>query len=576
MKIACLVTGANDDARTNMIGRGTRRLLGGLGFMVAFGGLTAAAGLPGDEHFRVETLAEDFVDAMEIAVAGDGRVFVVERTGGVHLYEPGRGTRKIASLPVVVRHDGGNAREAGLLGIALDPGFDVTRWLYLFYSVPGARSMQRLSRFTFTGEGLDEEKIMLEFRHDREKHVCHEGGSLAFGPDGSLFLSTGDNTCPFESDGSAPIDERSGRQFYDAQRSAANSNDLRGKVLRIRPTPEGGYEIPMGNLFPRGLPGTRPEIYVMGCRNPFRISVDQRNGFLYWGEVGPDGAEDNERGARGYDEVNQAKGPGYFGWPYFLADNQAYADFDFVSNQSGPRFQAARPVNHSPNNTGLKTLPPATKPLWYYPRASACAGPVYHYDDYPASPWKLPRALDGCLIVYDWTSAWIRLLKLDPSGTVVFNEPWLGRHLFIHPVDMEMAPSGEVYLLEYGTPWYDGTDGKLKRISYSPKPISLDVAASDPRMKGLDPRLPGTALIAKTTCLACHTTQLKSIGPSYADVAEKYAADESARDALADKIMKGGSGAWGPVPMPPHPQHSLEDTLRMVEVILRTQRIEED
>ena len=422
-----------------------------------------AQSFPGDEHFKVETVAGGFIDAMEIAVASDGRVFVIERTGGIHLYDPKASeTSKIGQLNVAVRKDEGYAREAGLLGITLDPDFDSNQWLYLYYSVPGARSVQRLSRFTFASKKLDSEKILLELRHDRENHVCHEGGSLAFGPDGNLFLSTGDNTCPFESSGFAPIDEREGRHFYDAQRSAANSNDLRGKVLRIRPTAEGGYEIPTGNLFPRGMANTRPEIYAMGCRNPFRISVDSRNGFLYWGEVGPDSGANTERGYQGYDELNQAKHAGYFGWPYFLADNKAYADFDFASNKVGDRFNPLKPVNHSPNNTGLTELPEAIEPLWFYPRASACAGPVYYYDDYPAVPSKLPRALDGCLIVYDWTSAWLRVLKLDPAGNIVFNEPWLGRHLFIHPVDMEMGSKGEVYLLEYGTPWYDGSDGKLK------------------------------------------------------------------------------------------------------------------
>ncbi len=529
----------------------------------------SAAELPGDEHFQVTTLATGFIDAMEMAVAPDGRVFVIERTGGVHLFEPKtEQTRKVAQLEVAIRHDEGNAREAGLLGITLDPRFDNNHWLYLFYSVPGPRSVQRLSRFTFAGSALENEKIMLEFRHDRENHVCHEGGSLTFGPDGNLFLSTGDNTCPFESDGYAPIDERSGRHFYDAQRSAANSNDLRGKVLRIRPTPDGGYEIPTGNLFPRGMPDTRPEIYAMGCRNPFRISVDSRNGFLYWGEVGPDAGEDSDRGHKGYDELNQAKRPGYFGWPYFLADNKAYADYDFTNGEVGARFDALTPINLSPNNHGLKQLPAATEPLWYYPRASACAGPVYYYDDYPSSAHKLPRALDGCLIVYDWTSAWVRLLKLDPSGNVVFNEPWLARHLFVHPVDMEMGRDGVVYLLEYGTPWYDGSDGKLKRISYTDEPISFDVAVSDPRMKGLDANHPGTKAISKSTCLACHTTEIKSIGPSYESVAEKYAEDPEALERLAQKILKGGAGVWGVVPMAPHPQHSIEEARSMVESIL--------
>jgi len=523
--------------------------------------------VPADEHFKVETLADGFADAMELAVAPDGGIFVAERTGGLKRFDPKTGqTTLVAAIPVEVRV-GEHARECGLLGVTLDPAFARNGWIYLFYSVKG-EPIQRLSRFTYKEGALQDEKKMLEFGHDRENAVCHEGGSLAFGPDGTLFLSTGDNTCPFQSNGYAPLDERPDRREFDSQRSAANTNDLRGKVLRIRPTPDGGYGIPAGNLFAPGTEKTRPEIYAMGCRNPFRISIDQKTGYLYWGEVGPDAGADSDRGSKGFDEINQAKKAGYFGWPYFVAENLPYADFDFATNQIKTKFDPAKPVNDSPHSTGLNALPAATAPLWSYPRASACAGPVYHHDRFPESSTKLPKELDGCLMVYDWTSAWIRLIKLDDQGGIVWNEPWLSRYLFIHPVDLEMGPGGEAYLLEYGSPWYDGTDGKLKRITYSKEPVKIELNPADPRMAGLDPAHPGTRLLSKSTCLACHMTQQKSIGPTYKDVAAKYLTDPAARDRLAEKILAGGLGAWGQVPMPPHPQHNIEETQQMVDAIL--------
>jgi cytochrome c len=89
-----------------------------------------------------------------------------------------------------------------------------------------------------------------------------------------------------------PLTNAKGREAWDAQRTAANTNDFRGKVLRIHPEPGGGYTIPDGNLFPKGTQGTRPEIYVMGCRNPFRISVDAKRGWLYWGDVGQNTIDD--------------------------------------------------------------------------------------------------------------------------------------------------------------------------------------------------------------------------------------------------------------------------------------------
>jgi len=157
---------------------------------------------------------------------------------------------------------------------------------------------------------------------------------LTFDSAGNLYMSIGDNTNPFDSDGFSPHDERSGRYPWDGQRSAANANSLVGKVLRIKPRPQGGYDIPAGNLFKPGTAGTRPEVYVMGNRNPFRVSVDRKTGYLYWGEVGPDsGHADAKRGSAGFDEVNQARKPGFFGWPMFVGDNRPYTKVNFVDRQ---------------------------------------------------------------------------------------------------------------------------------------------------------------------------------------------------------------------------------------------------
>src|SRR5690606_8679508 len=123
----------------------------------------------------------------------------------------------------------------------------------------------------------------------------------------------------------APIDERPGRNPWDAQKGSANTNDLRGKILRIRPQADGTYTVPDGNLFPKGMEKTRPEIYVMGTRNPYRISVDSKTGYLYWGDVGPDAGQDSVgRGPKAVDEINQARKPGFYGWPYFVGDNKPY------------------------------------------------------------------------------------------------------------------------------------------------------------------------------------------------------------------------------------------------------------
>src|SRR5690606_15578897 len=126
---------------------------------------------------------------------------------------------------------------------------------------------------------------------------------------------------------------------WDAQKGSANTNDLRGGIIRIHPEPDGTYTIPEGNLFPPGTEKTRPEIYVMGTRNAYRISVDKKTGFVYWGDVGPDANKDSVgHGPMGHDEVNQARKPGFFGWPLFIGNNKPYNEFDLATNKSGAQF----------------------------------------------------------------------------------------------------------------------------------------------------------------------------------------------------------------------------------------------
>ena len=165
--------------------------------------------------------------------------------------------------------DNGRAEaEDGLLGVALDPNYKENNWIYLYYSQPGDKPVNILTRYELKGDSLHEstKKILLEVAVQREQ-CCHTGGSIAFDANGNLFLSTGDNTSP-RSTKYAPMDGRPGRSPWDAQKSSGNTNDLRGKVLRIHPEPDGTYTIPEGNLFAKGTAKTRPEIYIMGEEIP--------------------------------------------------------------------------------------------------------------------------------------------------------------------------------------------------------------------------------------------------------------------------------------------------------------------
>ncbi|HEY9049153.1 MAG TPA: carbohydrate-binding protein, partial [Ohtaekwangia sp.] len=258
--------------------------------------------------------------------------------------------------------------------------------------------------------------------------------------------------------------------------------DLRGKILRIHPEENGTYTIPEGNLFPKGTPKTRPEIYTMGCRNPYRISVDPATSIVYWGEIGPDSGNDGAQGPRGYDEINQAKRPGNFGWPYFVGDSKPYHEFDFATKSVGELFNPEAPVNTSPNNTGAKELPPAQKAMIWYPYdkaiefpeigtggRSAMAGPVYHYDASIKSSTQFPEYYDKGLFIFDWMRNWVFVVRLDAEYNFKRMEPFMpGNGDFRRPIDLEVGPEGSFYMLEYGSVYgIDNVDARLVRIDYN-------------------------------------------------------------------------------------------------------------
>jgi cytochrome c len=436
-----------------------------------------AKAVPEENRFAKVVLGYFFNEPTEMTVLPNGQIIFLERKGRVKLYDPAKDT-----ITVINTFNVYHKQEDGMIGLQQDPKFAQNNWLYIFYS-HSTRSSNVLSRFVFKDGSIDmkSEIEMLEVPVQRET-CCHTGGSIAFDANGNLFVSTGDNTNPFESDGYSPSDERKGRSPFDAQESSGNTNDLRGKILRIHPEPDGTYTIPEGNLFPKGEEKTKGEIYVMGNRNPYRISVDKKTGWLYWGEVGPDASNDSEtRGPRGYDELNQAKAAGNFGWPYFVGGNFAYAEYDFEKKTIGDRHDPNKPKNNSPHNTGKTELPPVSPPFIYYPYAeskdfplmkdgsrNAMAGPIFHSKDFAGGANAFPDYFDNKVIMYDWMRNWIRLLTLDSEGRIMDIEPFMDGTSFNNIIDMQFGPDGKLYLLEYGTKWNgENMDARLVRIDFN-------------------------------------------------------------------------------------------------------------
>lgn len=422
------------------------------------------------------TVATGLIQPMEMAIAPDGTIYLIELAGEIKRIDPKSGSIVSAGKISVT-----TAQENGLIGLALDPQFASNRWMYLQYSPPDFPG-QHISRFTVRDDGsvdLESERLLMKYEEQRQE-CCHHAGSMEFGPDGCLYIGTGDNTNPFgDSQGFAPIDERDDRGAFNALRTAANTDSYNGKVLRIRPMPDGTYAIPEGNLFPRDGSKGRPEIYVMGCRNPWRINLDQRTGFLYWGDVGPDAGGDGERGPRGYDEVNQAKQAGFFGWPLFIGKNRPYLKVNFADGAIGSAFDPLKPINFSRFNSGVKELPPA-QPAWIcYPAGdtpdfpvvgsggrTACAGPVYYHSDQLKSETKFPAYFDRTLFIFEWSRNWIIAVHLNEDSSIRMMERFMPEQSFIRPIDLQFDANGSLYVIEYGETWGVNADAKLVRIDY--------------------------------------------------------------------------------------------------------------
>ena len=451
---------------------------------------------PPDQDFEQVTLAKgvpNVGEPMSLSVLPDGRVLHNARDGRVFLTTPAGATSVAATVPVY-QHD-----EDGLQSLTVDPNFEQNGWVYLYYAPPlntpagdapnegtaadfeRFEGHNRLSRVKLVGNSLDmsTEQELLRVEADRGI-CCHAGGAIDFDAEGNLYLSTGDDSNPFASDGYAPIDERPNRNpAYDAQRSSANTNDLRGKVIRIKPDPTtADYSIPAGNLFDEAADTggrTRPEIYAMGFRNPFRMTVDDETGYVYLGEYGPDaGGANANRGPAGIVEFNQIREAGNYGWPYCTGPNttaNTYNDYNFATGQSGAKFDCQNPVNESPNNTGLTNLP-AAKAAWiHYDGGNVTyngkttnefggggegpmAGPVYNFDPDLQSDFKFPEYYDNHFFAGEWTRGWIKDIALDANGNVAGINSFFDSMTLYAAMDMEFGPDGSLYVLDYGNGGY--------------------------------------------------------------------------------------------------------------------------
>jgi cytochrome c len=222
-------------------------------------------------RFEKEVLVAGCSDPLQLDIAADGRVFFIERKGAC-VKPASRRTVTIGEFPASTNGD------AGALGLTLARDFEKSGQVYTIRVPAQGSGRLVLARHILAGERLTDERevLTIPLRTGGEQYHC--GAGLGWDGQGNLLISVGDNMPP--QDVPAIHAEDTGR---DSRGTAGNSQELRGKILRITPKPDGSYGVPAGNLFTNAKEG-RPEVYAFGVRNPFRVTCDAKTGLIIWGE----------------------------------------------------------------------------------------------------------------------------------------------------------------------------------------------------------------------------------------------------------------------------------------------------
>ena len=221
--------------------------------------------LPDPQGYSWQPVVTNLTKPLGLEHAGDERLFIVQQAGLIGIYRDGQ----LLAEPFLDIRDRvlDSGFEQGLLGLAFHPQFADNGNFYVNYTSQGGDT--RIARFNLSGNpdvaDPDSEQIILSFS---QPYANHNGGGLSFGPDGYLYIGTGD-----------------GGSANDPQGNAQSLDTLLGKMLRIDVNANQGYGIPEDNPL-LAQDEARPEIWAYGLRNPWRFTFDSQTGDLYIADVG--------------------------------------------------------------------------------------------------------------------------------------------------------------------------------------------------------------------------------------------------------------------------------------------------
>jgi glucose/arabinose dehydrogenase len=343
--------------------------------------------------YQLVSLVDGLVSPVEMSHAGDERIFILEQPGKVRLIKNGQLVQQ-PFLDVSEKVISGiGYTERGLLGIAFHPKYKENGRFFIYYSstskVKGSDHKSVISEFKMSAnpdQALPNEKIIMTFEQPESNH---NGGKILFGPDGYLYIGTGDGG--------------GGGDKHGAVGNAQNLSNLLGKILRIDVDSSVPYTIPKDNPFVYDEKA-KGEIWAYGFRNPWKFSFDRKTSIMYAGDVGQNL----------YEEVDVVESGKNYGWRA-MEGNHVYDEDLKIEN-------AVKPIHDYPRNVGVTII----------------GGYIYRGKKY--SDWE------GKYFFADWSGK-LFFLEQKTNGNWVRNiiSLGLGEGFTINSLGEDM--NGELYVL---------------------------------------------------------------------------------------------------------------------------------